>query len=89
MLVGSALHVDKLIHELRLQPFSIYFVFIRPRRIKRLYVKVLYVRAIVRKSPRNPVVVTNHHQRRARQREPFHIPARARQMHLVPDRRNA
>ncbi len=88
-LIRLSPHVNHFPPRLRLHPFPIHSVLQRIRRIERLDVKVLHFRIAVRKSPGNPVVMPNHHQRRPRKSKSRHIPTRRSQMHDVPNPRNA
>src|SRR5215475_5278438 len=56
--------------------------------IKRLYVQVLDVRAVIGEAPGNAVVMSDHDEWRAWPREALGIEAGSGQMDLVPNRRH-
>ena len=58
------------------------------RGIERFRIQILHVRIAVCESPGNSIVVSDNHERRARQCKPFHIPTRRREMNQVPDTRH-
>ena len=88
MFVRTPLDTYGLVYGLRLHPLPLDAILIGSRRIERLDVKVLHVRAVVGESPRNAVVVADNHHRRARQGQTFDVPSGGREVHFIPDGRH-
>src|SRR5712671_5322492 len=89
MFVGGSFDVNRFIIDLRFLPSAVDAVFIRSGWVEGFDVQILYIRAVIRKSPSDAIVVTDDDQRRARQSESLHVPTGRGDVDFVPDGRKA
>ena len=88
MLVGLTLNVNGFVENLGPCPCAFYTILIRGGRVERLDVKILNVGAVIGEAPGDVVVVADDDHRRAGKRESLNVPARRREVNLVPDGRD-
>ena len=87
LFIRLAFHGNRFLDDRRLPPLALRAIHLRIRRIECLDVQILHVRHVVREAPRDALVVPDHDERRPGQGESLHVPARRRQVNLIPYRR--
>jgi len=89
MFVGGPFDVNRFVIDLRFLPSAVDAVFIRSGWVEGFDVQILYICAVVGKSPSDAVVVTDDDQRCAGQSESLYVPAGRGDVDFVPDGRKA
>src|SRR5207245_5351629 len=73
-LIGLPLHANRFLDDLRLYPRALHAILVGRNWIQRFDVKILHVRAVIGKSPRDALVVADDDHRPNRPRNAFYVP---------------